>query len=84
MIRKDEKTWLKCGIEYVKGVQQASTVITNEYSDWSVIALDSPPESIWIKLIWKRPAVEVYYSKDGGKTYTMMRLGYLAECGEAV
>lgn len=33
MIRQDKTTWLKCGIEFVDGVQQASAVVTRDYSD---------------------------------------------------
>ena len=76
MIRKDEINWLKCGIEYVHGIQQASTVITNDFSDWSVTPLKEAPEWFHLKLVWKAPAVEVFYSIDG-KDWIMMRLGYL-------
>ena len=76
MIRKDETTWMKCGIEYVHGVQQASTVITNDFSDWSVTPIKESSEWFHLKVIWKAPAVEVFYSFDG-KEWTLMRLGYL-------
>ena len=33
MVRLDETTWLKCGIEYVDGVQFASTVVTRDLLD---------------------------------------------------
>jgi uncharacterized protein len=39
MLKISETHWMKCGIEYVHGVKQASTVITNDYSDWSVTPL---------------------------------------------
>ena len=76
MIRKDEITWMKCGIEYVHGVHQASTVITNDFSDWSVTPLKEAPDWFHLKVVWKAPALEVFYSLDG-KEWTMMRLGYL-------
>jgi regulation of enolase protein 1 (concanavalin A-like superfamily) len=41
MIRENDLTWLKCGIEFVNDVQYASAVVTRDYSDWSVV-LDSP------------------------------------------
>lgn len=33
MVRLDEANWLKCGIEFVEGVQQVSAVVTRDYSD---------------------------------------------------
>jgi uncharacterized protein len=78
MLRLDEITWMKCGIEFVNGVQQASAVVTREYSDWSVTALHSNPAAIWLRVVAKLPAVEIYYSLDG-ETYSMIRMAYLAD-----
>ena len=33
MVRESETVWMKCGIEYLEGVQQASAVITRDFSD---------------------------------------------------
>ncbi len=81
MIRQDEKTWLKCGIEYVDGVQQASVVVTRDYSDWSVVPLSQNPE--WIRLRLKRnaEAVEIEYSLDGDRNQ-MLRLAYLTTASQ--
>jgi len=78
MVRLDEKNWLKCGIEFVDGVQQISAVVTRNYSDWSVIPLPQHPDSLWLRLQRKSGAVEVQYSFDG-KDYTMLRMAYLTE-----
>jgi uncharacterized protein len=78
MVRVDEMTWIKCGIEYVHGVQHASAVVTRDYSDWSVTALSQNPQSIWLRIVGELPAVEVHYSLDG-EQFTMLRLAYLAE-----
>lgn len=78
MLRIDEKQWIKTGIEYVDGVYNFSTVITNNYSSWSVLALREKPGSIWIKAIRKIDAVEIYYSLDGGK-YQMSNLAYFPQ-----
>lgn len=78
MVRVDETTWIKCGIEYVHEVQQASAVVTREFSDWSVTALDQNPPSIWLRVVGDLPTVEVWYSLDG-ETYHMLRMAYLAE-----
>jgi regulation of enolase protein 1 (concanavalin A-like superfamily) len=76
MVRLDEANWLKCGIEYVNGVQQVSAVLTRDYSDWSVVPMPQNPDSIWLHVTRRGTAVEVQYSLDG-EQYTMLRLAYL-------
>jgi regulation of enolase protein 1 (concanavalin A-like superfamily) len=78
MVRQDELVWLKCGVELLDGVQQAATVVTREFSDWSVIAMPDSPESLWLRVQRIGSAVEVYYSTDG-TNYAMMRQTYLSE-----
>ncbi len=72
MLRIDHENWLKAGIEYVDGKYNLSAVVTHKTSDWSVITLDKPVEFIWIKVVRRLDAVEIFYSYDD-KTYTMMR-----------
>lgn len=77
MVRLDELNWMKCGIEYVDGIQNASVVCTRDWSDWSVIPLPNPP-SVWFRACYQAPTCEVYYSLDGEK-YTMIRQAFLPE-----
>jgi regulation of enolase protein 1 (concanavalin A-like superfamily) len=77
MLRGDVSHWLKCGIEYLDGMQQASVVCTREWSDWSVMAL-ADPSRVWIRLQYRAPTVEVHYSLDG-QSYTLIRQAYLPE-----
>ena len=81
MVRLDEQTWLKCGIEFVNGVQQASVVVTRKYSDWSVVSLPENPESIWLRLERSVETVKVEYSLDG-ESYSLLRLAYLTTANE--
>ena len=76
MLRIDERNWIKCGIEFVDGVQQASAVVTRDYSDWSVVPLASRPESIHLRVTRKGDAVRIDYSLDG-VGYSMLRMAYL-------
>jgi uncharacterized protein len=78
MLRADERTWLKCGIEFVDGVQHISAVVTREFSDWSVVPLTHSPPAIWLRVVRRGSAIEVSYGLDGA-TYTMLRLAYLIE-----
>jgi len=77
MIRLNEQTWLKCGIEYLDGVQQASVVVTRDCSDWSVLPLPDPP-AIWLRVARHGATVEVRYSLDDA-TYTLIRQAYLTD-----
>lgn len=80
MIRLDHENYIKTGIEYVDGKYNLSTVVTHRTSDWSVIALDRPVESIWIKAVRRHDAVEIFYSFDD-REYHMMRNAWVeANC----
>jgi len=76
MARVDEANWIKCGIEFVEGVQHVSAVVTRDYSDWSVVPLPHNPTALWLRVTRRGSAVEVHYSLDGER-YTLLRLAYL-------
>jgi len=78
MLRENENTWLKCGIEFVEEVHNVSTVVTRNYSDWSVVPLSTPPVSLWLRVQRRAETVEVQYSLNG-QDYWMMRLAYLTK-----
>jgi uncharacterized protein len=65
MVRLDERVWLKCGVEFVDGLQHASAVVTRDHSDWSVAPLTTIPRSLWLRVSRTGPDVEVRYSVDG-------------------
>lgn len=78
MVRQNETTWLKCGIEFVEDVQNVSAVVTRDFSDWSVVPLHPSPTSLWLRVQRRAAAIEVQYSLDG-EDYQMLRLAYLTE-----
>ena len=78
MLRINEDHWIKTGIEYVDGVYNFSTVVTDVHSSWSVIELNKKPKSLWIKAIRKIDAVEIFYSLDG-INYKMSNVAYLSD-----
>ena len=55
MIRVDERTWIKAGVEVSDGAPQVGAVVTREVSDWSVAPV---PE-------WEGRQVTVRASRDG-------------------
>lgn len=83
MVRIDAEHWIKTGIEFVHGVQYVSAVVTNDYSDWSVAPLPQNPPAIWLRLIRKAEAVEIFYSLDGER-FTLLRIAYLLPSAEAL
>ncbi|MDO5571309.1 MAG: DUF1349 domain-containing protein [Bacteroidales bacterium] len=78
MLRIDSENYIKAGIEYVDGKYNISAVVTHKTSDWSVITLEKPVKSIWIKAVRRLDAVELFYSFDD-KTYVMMRNAWLKD-----
>lgn len=52
-----------------------SAVVTREQSDWSVVELEQPPESVWLKVVRRLDYVEIQYSLDN-VAFTMLRLTY--------
>jgi len=78
MVRIDEEHGIKTGIEYVDGVYNFSTVVTDVHSSCSVIELNGKPESVWIKAVRKIDTVEIFYSLDG-ITYKMFNLAFLPD-----
>ena len=75
MLRIDEQTWIKTGVEYVNQKINLSAVVTHSTSDWSVMELEHMPKALWLKALRRLDAVEISYSLDG-ETYTMMRLAF--------
>ncbi|WP_207421797.1 DUF1349 domain-containing protein [Desertivirga brevis] len=72
MVRIDHKHYIKTGVEFVDGKFNISTVVTHDKSDWSVTPLDRVPPFIWIKVVRRLDAVEIFYSFDD-KNYVMTR-----------
>ncbi|MFB6075142.1 MAG: DUF1349 domain-containing protein [Haloarculaceae archaeon] len=78
LIEESETRWLKCGVEYLDGRQQASVVVTREVSDWSVVQLADDPDAVAMRVERHGPAVEVFYARPGEEN-AMMRQSYLTE-----
>lgn len=75
MITLDDENWIKAGIEYVDGIQNASAVVTRDCSDWSVVALNSSPSTFYIKAKRGNDYVEISYSLNG-KDFQLLRQAY--------
>lgn len=80
MIWQDERNWIKAGIEFTDGLAHLSVVVTREFSDWSVTALESIPAEVWLRMSRHGDAVRVEYALDG-TPWRMLRLAYLTPGG---
>jgi uncharacterized protein len=76
MLRIDEKRWVKAGIEHTDGLPHFSTVITNDRSDWSIVALPFAADSVRLRLTRHGDAIRVQVRRPDG-SWMMTRLGYL-------
>lgn len=78
MLRASDQVWLKAGIEYVDGAQQASVVVTRSYSDWSVSPLAPAAERFWVRVTRQGGNISVEGSTDG-ETYALLRIAWLID-----
>lgn len=76
MLRVDERNWVKTGIEYTDGEVHLSTVITREFSDWSMLKLSRCREQLTLRLTRHGSAVRIQYLNEAGQ-WDLVRLGYL-------
>jgi len=67
MVRIDERHWLKTGFEYVDGRMRFSTVVTHDYSSWSVASLPRTMGELSLLVARRGDAIEVRYSVDGAE-----------------
>jgi regulation of enolase protein 1 (concanavalin A-like superfamily) len=77
MVRADSEHWIKAGVEFTDGLPHLSVVVTNSYSDWSVLPIPNLPDSVGLRVTRHGEAVRVEASLDG-KKYQMLRLAYLS------
>jgi regulation of enolase protein 1 (concanavalin A-like superfamily) len=78
MVRENERTWVKAGIEFVAGMRNASVVVTRDYSDWSVLPLERSAEQFSLRIEREGGALSVFYSETG-QNFRLLRIAFLTE-----
>jgi len=73
MVRVDESTWLKAGVEFTDDVLMMSSVLTVGQSDWAIGAPVAAPDGFWMRATVARGVLRVQYSIDG-TTWPLLRL----------
>jgi uncharacterized protein len=66
MLRADERTWLKTGVEFFEGRARLSTVLTLGRSSWMVTDLPEGTDDIVLRVSRRGDAVEVRYEIEDG------------------
>lgn len=73
LVRVDESTWVKAGVEISDGVPQLAAVVTDGVSDWSTSEVaDWAGHVVTIRASWSRDALVLRARTDGG--WRMFRL----------
>ncbi|GAA1588050.1 DUF1349 domain-containing protein [Actinomadura kijaniata] len=67
LLRTDERTWTKAGVEFADGSPQAGAVVTRDRSDWSVAPVpDWAGRTITVRASRSGDAVTIRARADGG------------------
>lgn len=77
MVRADDQTWAKTGVEFTDGYMHLSAVLTNRFSDWSVVKKTDQCKVQTIRMTKHQQAIRIQYL-DENNSWQMLRLGYLA------
>lgn len=82
LVRLDEQTWVKAGVEHSDGVLQCSAVVTATRSDWSAAPVpDWTDRSVTVRASLGEDAVTIR-ARVGDAPFRLVRLAPLPDAGE--
>ncbi|WP_082893933.1 DUF1349 domain-containing protein [Pseudomonas marginalis] len=73
MVRLNEETWVKAGIEFNDGNPMISSVLTRCLSDWAPSGFSGDPGDFWLRITISGGVLRLQYSTDG-TTWPLLRL----------
>ena len=76
MLRLSETHWIKAGIEYTDGLAYVSVVVTNDTSDWSLVAIAAGRDGVRIRLTRHAEAIRIQYLDASDSHWKPVRLAY--------
>jgi uncharacterized protein len=76
MLRADERTWLKTGLEVTSGAVQVSTICTRDFSDVSITPLPEYGDELALRISRFGNAVSVHCRQDENP-WQLLRLCHL-------
>ena len=65
MVRIDERTWVKAGIELSDGVAMLGSVLTKDFSDWATGRYDGDPADVSLRVTVAAGVLRLQASSDG-------------------
>ncbi len=65
MIRLDDETWLKAGVEYNDGAPMLGSVLTIGKSDWATGPFNGDPTDFHLRATVSNGVLRLQYSADG-------------------
>lgn len=78
MVRLNEETWVKAGIEFNDGNPMISSVVTRGLSDWAPSGFSGDPGDFWLRMTVSGGVLRLQYSTDG-QTWPLLRLAPFPE-----
>ncbi|MDX8510707.1 DUF1349 domain-containing protein [Mesorhizobium captivum] len=76
MLHLSETHWIKAGVEYTDGLAYFSVVVTNDRSDWSLVAIPADPNGVRIRLTRHAEAIRIQYRDGTDGHWKPVRLAY--------
>ncbi len=78
LVRVDERTWVKAGVEISDGAPQLGAVVTRESSDWSMAPVrDWAGAEVTVRASWSSGALTLRARRSGEDRWRMLRLAPL-------